>query len=305
MSELFNLISQLETEQRNPNSSDIDICSTSEILRIINEEDKRVALAVEEELPFIEEAVELIVASFKNGGRLFYIGAGTSGRLGVLDAAECPPTFGTPFEMVQGIIAGGNSAMFKAVEGAEDSKEEGAKSIIEFGITNNDVLCGIAASGRTPFVIGAIERANELNIPTLFISTISKERIASIGIKANVIIAPQVGAEVITGSTRMKSGTAQKLVLNMLTTTAMIKLGKTYGNVMIDLQMTNQKLRERAKKIVMEICDISYDEAILLLEKAEYHVKTALTMYLAKVDIDNARLLLSNNDGFVKKAISL
>jgi len=300
---LFNEIKSLETEQRNPVSSNIDIASTLEILEIINSEDKKVALAVEKVIPAIEIAVERIVAAFQEGGRLFYLGAGTSGRIGIVDAAECPPTFGTPAEMVQAIIAGGNEAVFAAQEGAEDSLEEGAEIFQKYGITNKDILCGIAASGRTPIVRGALDRAKELGVYTIFLSTISEKRIAELGISANCVIAPQVGAEVITGSTRMKSGTAQKLVLNMLTTTAMVKLGKTYSNVMIDLQMTNKKLIERAKRTLMEICEVDYDKATQTLDIANYNVKTAILMLLGNHSLDSAKILLEQNNGFVKKAL--
>ncbi len=301
--ELFREISNLATEQRNPNSKDIDELSTIEILKIINEEDKKVPLAVEKELPYIEKAVEEIVKAIKKGGRLLYFGAGTSGRLGVVDAAECPPTFGTPPEMVQGFIAGGEAAMFVAQEGAEDFEENGAKDIDNANVTSNDVVCGIAASRRTPYVIGAIKRAKELGARTLYITCTPRK---SFNIKeVDIPICPYVGPEVVMGSTRMKSGTAQKLVLNMLTTTSMVRLGKTYENMMIDLQMTNKKLVERAKRIVMMITGVDYDEATKYLEEANYHVKTALVMILAEVDLEEAKRRLEIADGFVRKAIKL
>ena len=296
--ELFREISNLATEQRNPNSKDIDELSTIEILKIINEEDKKVPLAVEKELPYIEKAVEEIVKAIKKGGRLLYFGAGTSGRLGVVDAAECPPTFGTPPEMVQGFIAGGEAAMFVAQEGAEDFEENGAKDIDNANVTSNDVVCGIAASRRTPYVIGAIKRAKELGARTLYITCTPRK---SFNIKeVDIPICPYVGPEVVMGSTRMKSGTAQKLVLNMLTTTSMVRLGKTYENMMIDLQMTNKKLVERAKRIVMMITGVDYDEATKYLEEANYHVKTALVMILAEVDLEEAKRRLEIADGFVR-----
>lgn len=300
---LFDEISLLATEQNNPRTKDIDIASTEEILRLINYEDKLVASAVEKEIPNISRAVELVVESFRNGGRLFYIGAGTSGRLGILDAAECPPTFGTNPEMVQAIIAGGKQAVFIAQEGAEDRQEDGAEQVRIHSISPPDVLCGVAASGRTPFVLGAMKEARKRQVKTIFISTSPIEQVKQLGIDSDVYICPVVGPEVIAGSTRMKSGTAQKLVLNMISTASMIRLGKTYGNVMVDLQMTNNKLRERAKKIIMDITGADYQTAVEYLEKSDWHVKTALVMILANVDKETARKLLEEANGFVKIAI--
>ena len=302
-SELFKQISNLETEQKNSASENLDLMTTREIIELINNEDKTVPFAVEKVIPEIEKAVDLIYKQFKNGGRLFYIGAGTSGRLGIVDASECPPTFGSNPEMVQGIIAGGEKAVFAAQEGAEDSKENGIIAIKEKNITQNDVLCGIAASGRTPFVKGAINYCFDNHIPTIMISTVPKERVISLGIKSEIYICPEVGPEVVTGSTRMKSGTAQKLVLNILTTASMVKLGKTYGNVMIDLQLTNKKLVERARKTVMSITGIDYDQAAKLLEIAGGNVKIALVMYFRKASKIEAIELIKNADGFVKKAL--
>jgi len=300
---LFKEISRLSTEQRNPNSMDIDARSTGEILKIINDEDKTVPFAVEKELPYIEQAVEHIVKALKNGGRLLYFGAGTSGRLGVVDASECPPTFGTPFGMIEGYIAGGREAMFRAQEGAEDYEENGAKDVISAEVNEKDVVCGIAASRRTPYVIGAVKKAKELGATTLYITCNPRE---DFNIKeVDVAICPYVGPEVIMGSTRMKSGTAQKLVLNMLTTTAMIRLGKIYENMMIDLQMTNKKLVERSKRIVMTITGISYEEAAEFLKQAGGHVKTALVMIRANVSAEEARQRLNKTEGFVRKAIDL
>lgn len=300
---LFSELSKITTEQRNPHSMDIDSRSTEEILNIINEEDKTVPYAVEKELPYIAQAVELIVKALKNGGRLLYFGAGTSGRLGVVDASECPPTFGTPYGMIEGYIAGGKEAMFRAQEGAEDYEENGAKDVLSAKINEKDVVCGIAASRRTPYVIGAIKKAKELGAATLFITTNPRE---NFNIKeVDVAICPYVGPEVIMGSTRMKSGTAQKLVLNMLTTTSMIRMGKVYENMMIDLQMTNKKLIERSKKIVMTITGLDYDAASKYLKLAGGHVKTALVMIKANVSADEARERLRKADGFVRKAIEL
>lgn len=300
---LFEEISKLTTEQRNPRSMDIDAKSTAEILKIINEEDKLVPFAVEQELPYITRAVDLIVESFKNGGRLLYFGAGTSGRLGVVDASECPPTFGTPFGMIEGYIAGGKQAMFIAQEGAEDLEENGAEDVVNAGVAENDIVCGIAASRRTPYVVGAVKKAKQIGARTLYITTNPRK---DFDIKeVDVAICPYVGPEVIMGSTRMKSGTAQKLVLNMLTTASMIRLGKVYENMMIDLQMTNKKLVERSKKIVMTITGLPYEEAAVYLDKAKGHVKTALVMIKADVDYDEAQQRLKKADGFVRKAIEL
>ena len=303
MTSLFKEISSLATEQRNQRSSDIDLMSTIEILELINSEDAMVAHAITNELPSIEKAVDIITEQFKNGGRLFYVGAGTSGRLGIVDASECPPTFGTNPEMVQGIIAGGDQAMFKAQEGAEDSIEYGAQALIDNAVNSNDVICGIAASGRTPFVRGALDKAKELGCHTVLVTTNSREQLSKLGVDAEIIIAPNVGPEVIAGSTRMKSGTAQKMVLNMLTTASMIRLGKSYGNIMVDLQLTNAKLRERAKRIIMEIADVDYEKASEFLDLANGHVKTALVMLLADVDVKTAGERLHNADGFIKHAL--
>jgi N-acetylmuramic acid 6-phosphate etherase len=305
---LFDQLTRLTTEQRNPASMEIDAQSISGILRIINSEDKKVAIAVEGELEYIGKAVEIVTHSLKNGGRLLYAGAGTSGRLGVLDAAECPPTYGTPPEMVQGMIAGGEKAMFKSQEGAEDKQENGARDIDERSVNEKDVVCGIAASLRTPYVIGAVKRAKQLGAKTLYVTTNPRTRFyssefAEISEVVDVAICPEVGPEVIMGSTRMKSGTAQKLVLNMITTASMVRLGKVYENMMIDLQMTNQKLRERSKKIVMTITGVGYEEAADYLEKAEGHVKTALVMIKAGVDRNEAQRRLQRADGFVRAAI--
>lgn len=300
---IFEELKGLTTEQRNPHSMDIDSRSTLEILKIINDEDKIVPLAVEKELKYIVQAVDLITEAIKNGGRLLYFGAGTSGRIGVLDASECPPTFGTPFGLIEGFIAGGKEAMFRAQEGAEDFEENGTKAVIDAKVTEKDIVCGIAASRRTPYVVGAVKKAKEIGAKTLFVTTNPRK---DFNIKeVDVAICPYVGPEVIMGSTRMKSGTAQKLVLNMLTTAAMIRLGKVYENMMIDLQMTNKKLVERSKKIIMTITGISYGEAEDILKKANGHVKTALVMIIAKVDAEVAGKRLEKADGFVRKAIEL
>ncbi len=305
---LFEQLKSLSTEQRNPVTMDIDGKTIPEMLTIINSEDHKVAGAVQKEIPHIAEAVEIVANALRAGGRLIYVGAGTSGRLGVLDAAECPPTFGTDPRMIQGMIAGGDKAMFRSQEGAEDKRENGAKDIDRKKVTKKDVVCGIAASLRTPYVVGAVKRAKEKGAKTLYITTNSRDKLYSqefndIAHSIDVAICPDVGPEVIMGSTRMKSGTAQKLILNMITTAAMIRQGKVFENMMIDLQMTNAKLKERAKRIIMIITGVSYEEAAIALKKADWHVKTALVMMKTGVDKSEASARLRKADGFVKKAI--
>ncbi len=297
---LFDELKMLTTERRNEASMEIDAVSLAEILRIINAEDKKVAFAVEEQLSYIAQAVDLVTAAFRSGGRLFYVGAGTSGRIGVQDAAECPPTFGTHPDLIHGLIAGGKPAIFKAQEGAEDREEDGANDIVAHGVNENDVVCGIAASRRTPYVVGAIKCARRIGARTVFVTTNPR---GQFDIDVDVAICPDVGPEVIMGSTRMKSGTAQKMVLNMITTAVMIRLGKVYGNMMVDLQMTNKKLEERAKRIVMLITGVDYDEAEGALRKAAGHVKTAVVMIKARVNAEEARKRLVEGDGFVRRAI--
>lgn len=299
--ELFSKLQTLTTEQRNPRTTGIDLASTREILEMLSAEDELVVPAVRAEIPYIEQAVDLIVESFNAGGRLIYVGAGTSGRLGVVDASECPPTFGTPPEMVQGIIAGGKEAMFVSQEGAEDSEERGAEALASLNPTKNDVVCGIAASRRTPYVVGAVDFARSAGSKTLFVTCNPREHF---DLEVDVAICPFVGPEPIMGSTRMKSGTAQKLVLNMLTTTSMIRLGKVYENMMVDLQMTNQKLVERSKRIVMMVTGASYEDAAATLAKTNGHVKPALVMLLCNVDFREATNMLAASGGFVRKAIS-
>lgn len=298
---LFEQLRKLTTEQRNPKSMEIDIASVDEMLQIIHEEDRRAVAAVTPELPCVAEAVQIVVEAFKNGGRLFYAGAGTSGRLGVLDAAECPPTFGTDPEMVQGLIAGGREAMFKAQEGAEDIEQNGADAINGAGVTAQDVVCGIAASRRTPYAIGAVRRARQIGAKTLFVTCNPRSQFAE---DVDVAICADVGPEVIMGSTRMKSGTATKLILNMISTAAMIRLGKVYQNMMVDLQMTNQKLVERSRRIVMIATGVDYENANATLEAADGHVKTALVMLLADVSADVARARIEQGGGFVRHAIA-
>ena len=272
-------LASLLTEQRNPATREIDLQSTDAILRTISSQDKLVALAVEKEIPYIAQAVDMIVECFKRGGRLIYVGAGTSGRLGVVDASECPPTFGTPPDMVVGMIAGGNAAMFRSQEGAEDNESQAARDLNAQGLSMNDVVCGIAASRRTPYVVAAVAHARSIGAKTVYVTTNPR---SEFNFDVDVAICPEVGPEVIMGSTRMKSGTAQKLVLNMLTTASMIKLGKVYENMMVDLQLTNAKLVERAKRIVMTITNVDYVTAAKYLEKSGGHVKTAVVMIANK-----------------------
>ncbi len=298
---VFNEIKNLITEARNPATKDIDSQPTIKILELINDEDQKVADSVKLEIPYIATATDLIVEVFRNGGRLFYIGAGTSGRLGVLDASECPPTYGTPPEMVQGIIAGGEIALVRAQEGAEDEKDVGGEELIERGFTENDIACGIAASRRTPYVLGAIERARAIGAKTIYITCTPREELS---FPVDVAICPVPGAEVIMGSTRMKAGTATKLVLNMLTTAAMIRLGKVYGNMMVDLQMNSRKLEERSKRTVMMVTGVDYSTAEVYLEKAGGRVKVALVMILAKVSAVEASQRLEDAQGFVRQAIT-
>ncbi len=297
---LFDELRALATEQRNPYSAAIDTASMREILEIINTEDHRVPIAVRREIPYIAEAVEIIVDAFKKGGRLFYVGAGTSGRLGILDASECPPTFGTPPERVQGLIAGGREAVFRSQEGAEDLEENGARALRAAGVAAHDVVCGIAASRRTPYVVGGGNRGREIGGKTLFVTCNPR---SEFDLNVDVAMCPVVGPEVVMGSTRMKSGTAQKLVLNMLTTASMIRLGKVYENMMVDLQETSRKLIERSRRTVMTVTGVGYDEAAEVLGAAGGHVKTALVMILADVDAEEARKRLEAADGFVRAAI--
>ena len=298
--DLFKELSALVTESRNPNSYEVDVMETIDAVRLFNEEDKKVALAVEKELPYIAEAIEIITAAFKKGGRLCYFGAGTSGRLGVLDAAECPPTFGVPEGMVVGRIAGGYEALHTAVEGYEDYEENGAKDVSELNITEKDVVCGIAASRRTPYVIGAIEEGKKRGAKTITVVCNPREHLQ---FDVDVAICPVPGPEVIMGSTRLKAATAQKMVLNMLTSVSMIKLGKVYENMMIDLQQNNLKLVERSKKIIMMAADVDYERAAACLNEADGHVKTAIFIALTNSDKDVAHTYLNANDGFLKTAL--
>lgn len=291
----------MTTEERNENSKNIDSMSTLEMMQIINNEDKQVALAVEKELINIATAVDLIAEQLKKGGRLIYIGAGTSGRIGILDASECPPTYGTDPSMVQGLIAGGTEAIFKAIEGVEDNEDQGKLDLERISFNHNDVLVGIAASGRTPYVIGAMKYANSLGVQTISVTCNIGSDMAKL---ATIAINLIVGPEVITGSTRMKAGTAQKMVLNMLSTGAMIKLGKVYENLMVDVEATNLKLIERCKRIVVEATGVSRETAEKYLKETDYDVKLAIFLILSKIPlIEEAREILEKNQGYVRKAL--
>ncbi|HJR78994.1 MAG TPA: N-acetylmuramic acid 6-phosphate etherase [Anaerolineales bacterium] len=290
------------TEQVNPFTQNIDIVPTIEMVRLINQEDARVAAAVAIELENIARAIDAIAQRMQRGGRLIYIGAGTSGRLGVLDASECPPTFNTRTELVVALIAGGKRAITEAVEGAEDDHELGARQVAELDVTENDSVVGIAASGGTPFVLGGIAETRKRRALTI---SVACNRPSKLENAVDIGIAPLVGPEVIAGSTRLKAGTAQKLVLNMLSTGVMVKLGKTFGNLMVDVQPTNSKLHDRARYIVAKACDISLEKSAQILEACHGEVKTAIVSELAKVPAELARQLLTQSGGMVRKALSL
>lgn len=293
-------LSQMITEGRNPASQNIDELSTEAMLRVINDEDKKVALAVEAIVPQIAAAVDAICAAFQAGGRLIYCGAGTSGRLGILDASECPPTFGTPREQVVGLIAGGHTAILQAVENAEDNREQGAQDLKDIHFSRHDVLVGIAASGRTPYVLGALAYANELGATTVSLTCNPGSAMSQV---AAIALTPVVGPEVVTGSSRMKAGTAQKLVLNMLTTGSMIRSGKVYGNLMVDVEATNQKLVQRQVNIVMQATDCDEATASVALTACGGHCKTAILMVLTDLAADEAKALLSQHQGFIRQAL--
>jgi N-acetylmuramic acid 6-phosphate etherase len=290
------------TEQRNPRTAAIDLASPREIVALMNAEDRAVADAVATQAEQVAEGIALVEAAFRQGGRLFYCGAGTSGRLGVLDASECPPTFGVPFDLVQGFIAGGEAAMFRAQEGAEDSPEGGARDVDAREIGAHDVLCGIAASGTTPYVRGALTRARERGARTLLVAC-SPPPEATLAV-TDVAIVPVTGPEVVTGSTRLKAGTATKMVLNMLTTGAMIRVGKTYGNLMVDLRATNAKLVDRSQRIVMEVCGVAREAATALLAEADGRVKTAIVMHKLGVGRAEAERAIEAAGGVVRRVVA-
>ena len=297
---LLQTLSTLITEQRNTNSMHVDSLSALEIVQLMNEEDKQVPLAIEKCLPQIAQAVECIVAAFQQGGRLVYIGAGTSGRLGVLDASECPPTFGVSPEMVKGIIAGGERALRHPIEGAEDSKKQAVVDLQTIQFSSKDVLVGIAASGRTPYVIGALEYAKSLGSVTVSIASNPNSAMANI---VDIAIDTVVGPEVLTGSSRLKSGTAQKLVLNMLTTASMILMGKCYQNLMVDVQASNEKLKARAIRIVMQATDCDKALAEETLKLADQNAKLAIMMILSGLDRAQAEALLEKHQGKLQLAL--
>jgi N-acetylmuramic acid 6-phosphate etherase len=288
------------TETPNPRSTNIDQLSTLDILQVINAEDATVAAAVHRVLPAIAQAVDTIAERLRQGGRLLYVGAGTSGRLGVLDAVECVPTFSTPPDMVQGIVAGGDSALTQPVEGAEDDQDTGYAKLIEIGVSARDVVVGIAASGRTPYVIGALKAANERGVTTVAITCNEPAPMLDL---AQIPIAAVVGPEVIAGSTRLKSGTAQKMILNMLSTASMIRLGKVYGNLMVDVKVTNQKLAQRARGILCKVTGLSDDEAAHLLAQTHDEIKPAIVMALLGVSADEARARLAAAGGMLRQVI--
>ncbi|MGF6189972.1 N-acetylmuramic acid 6-phosphate etherase [Serratia sp. 2723] len=293
-------LSQMVTESRNPASSQIDTLPTLDMLAVINSEDQKVPLAVAATLPEIAKVVDLVVEAFACGGRLIYCGAGTSGRLGILDASECPPTYGTPREQVVGLIAGGHAAILQAVENAEDNPQMGEQDLRNLGFNARDVLVGIAASGRTPYVLGAMAYARSVGATAVAISCNPNSAMSQ---AADIAIEPVVGPEVVTGSSRMKAGTAQKLILNMITTGAMIRSGKVYSNLMVDVEATNAKLVQRQVNIVVEATECSPEEAEDALNQCRRHCKTAIVMILGGLSAPEASALLSKNKGFIRQAL--
>lgn len=294
-------LTSMITESRNPASADIDSLPTLDMLRVINREDQTVALAVEKTLPQVAQVVDAVAQAFRVGGRLIYMGAGTSGRLGILDASECPPTFGTPAEQVVGLIAGGHKAILKAVENAEDNRELAVSDLKALNFSKKDVLVGIAASGRTPYVLGGMEYALSLGAT---VASVSCNPDSEMNRLAGIAVTPVVGPEVITGSSRMKAGTAQKLILNMITTGAMIRSGKVYGNLMADVEATNAKLVERQKRIVMAATECDRATAEQALAACDGHCKTAIVMILAQLSAGDAKALLAQHQGFIRDALT-
>lgn len=295
---LFDQLKELTTEQRNPRTHGIDLADTARVLELMNDEDQTVASAVRHAIPDIARAVELVTAAFRSGGRLFYAGAGTSGRLGVLDAAECPPTFGVEPDLVQGIIAGGRDTVFRSREGVEDHEASGAEDVAVHGVRAGDVLVGIAASRRTPYVLGALREAARLGARTVFLRCNDGPDPG-----VDVVITVVVGPEALTGSTRLKAGTAQKMVLNMITTASMVKLGKVYENLMVDVRPNSEKLIERAKGIVMMLTGLGYEDAARAYEGAGRRVKVAVLMERLKIDAGSAEERLHGADGFLARAL--
>jgi N-acetylmuramic acid 6-phosphate etherase len=295
-------LSKLTTEQVNERTKHIDQMSTLQILKLINDEDRTVADAVQAVLPQIETVIESVCQALQNGGRLFYIGAGTSGRLGIVDASECPPTFRTPPEMVQAIIAGGEQAIYSAIEGAEDDPKQGEADLKQRQLTERDVVIGIAASGRTPYVVGALSYAKTMGVTAVALSCNSNAAISQYADHAIEVI---VGPEILMGSTRLKAATAQKMILNMITTTTMIKLGKVYENLMVDLHANNHKLIERARRMVTLVTGVSTEEAKRVLNETEQEVKPAIVMIKAGISLDAAKKVIEEANGFVYKAIEM
>lgn len=300
MTSLSQTLKQLTSEQRNSASLNLDQLSTLEIVQLMNQEDQKVALAVNDQLAQIAQAVEVIVSAFQQGGHLIYQGAGTSGRLGVLDASECPPTFGVPFGQVIGLIAGGDRAIRKAVENAEDNREAGKADLMQIQLSDKDVVVGLAVSGRTPYVLGGLAYAKSLGAKTVAISCNAHSEMAEI---ADIAITPIVGAEVLTGSSRLKAGTAQKMVLNMLSTASMVLMGKCYQNLMVDVQATNEKLRHRAVNIVMQATECDCDTAKHYLSLADNQAKLAIMMILGNLDKAQASALLTQSQGRLGQAV--
>ena len=300
MSEQKVKISHLNTETRNPKTMELDLLPPGEIVRIMNEEDRRAVEAVEKALPQIEKAVIRVVKALNEGGRLIYVGAGTSGRIGIMDAVECTPTFSTTDE-VQAVIAGGSGAFIKAVEGAEDSESLAAEDLKKLGLKKEDVVCAIAASGRTPYCVGALKYGTALKAGTISISCNPGAVISGL---SEIAIEVNAGPEILTGSTRLKAGTCQKLICNMISTASMVGIGKVYGNLMVDMKATNLKLVERAKGIVMQSTGCDYEKAQQVLEETEYSTKEAIVMILTGTDREAAAELLKRNKGFVRKCIS-
>ncbi|PCJ50193.1 MAG: N-acetylmuramic acid 6-phosphate etherase [Gammaproteobacteria bacterium] len=300
--DLITVLNKLVSEEQNPETLDIDLLSSVDIVTKINAQDHKVSQAISKVLPVIAQTVDEIVATFKNGGRLVYMGAGTSGRLGVLDAVECIPTFGIEQGMVVAVLAGGESAMFKAKEGVEDQEAAGEDSLKDINLKNNDLLVGIAASGRTPFVIGGLKYASKIGTKTVALSCNPKAEIANY---SDLAILAIVGQEPLTGSTRMKSGTAQKMILNMLSTASMIRIGKSYKNLMVDLKATNEKLYARGTRMIMQVTGVEQSVAEDVLNKSDKLVKVAILMLLAKVDATKANKLLVDAGGFLRKALLL
>lgn len=296
----FDEFARLATEQRNPRTFDLDTLDVAGVLQRISAEDHTVPAAVARELPFVARAVELVVASFREGGRLIYVGAGTSGRLGVLDASECPPTFGSDPDSVQGVIAGGYGALVRAVEGAEDRTDEGERAMVERGVDARDTVIGLAASRRTPFVVAALAKARALGARTAYVTCTPRSEFT---LEVDVAICAEVGPEALMGSTRMKAGTAQKLILNMITTAAFVRMGKAYENMMVDLMANSQKLVERSRRTVMTVTGVDYDTAARAIADAGKSVKTAIVMLKAGCSRTEAEARLAAAQGFVRAAL--